>query len=268
MKTIEARFTLYAIGLFISSIIERFITVNIVDRAENPFYFHFLSVIILLFIFMLTTFGIKWFVGTRCITKLIHRKNYIGGRWVEIVVDNKGAFHHYNILDIDHGAYNISLVGTTFDKQLNYKYKFASLHATFEAGDILSYTYIQRDFADTAHLEMGMLQFFSHFTKQIPMEYFGNYRNATCIKEENGITTNEQEVFRLRGFKLEEEEVKRLKDANFDMLHDDINETLEKMDANVKQKIAKRRINSRTKIGKEELEKIMCKYRNFVCDDN
>jgi len=264
MKTIETRFTLYAVGLAISTIVERLITANIIDREESPIYFHVLSAIILIFLFILTTAGIKQLVENRHITRWIHRKNYIGGRWIEIVVDNNNQFHHYNILDIDHGAYSISLVGTTFDEQLNYKYKFASLHATLEPGDVLSYTYIQRDFADSAIIEMGMLQFFSHSTSKIPTEYFGSYRNITREKEEEGVVFTKQEVFNLRAFKLEEDEAKRLKNVDFDTLHDDAVKAIEHMSARAKKKLSKKRVK-KNQMSKVELECIMEKYKELVC---
>jgi hypothetical protein len=221
-KAIETRFLLYTILLGCSTIVERIITAFTIDadtRAEHEILFHTVSTFILLFLFILSVFGARKIVETEWMSRFLNKKRYIGGRWIEIVVDSSGKFHHYNVLDIHHGAYDISLEGTTFDGNLEYDYRFTSLHASLESGNILSYTFIQKEFAKKAILEMGSLEFFNHDTKSAPDEYFGNYIHQTDVDEhemsgaegERIVKSVEKEVLRLRGFRLTEIEEVALK---------------------------------------------------------
>ena len=153
----EARLAMYSIGLFFSSVLERIITYTIniylgsvfyMDLfSYNPIYYHTLSLIILIILFIVISSvlkpSIKRIVNTKFFGKINLGNEYIGGRWVELVLKGTVIFS-YCLLDITYNSGNLEIAGSNYNSDFRMTNRFFSKHVSFE-NYVLSYLYEEKD---------------------------------------------------------------------------------------------------------------------------
>ena len=145
-----------SVGLFASSAIERGITTYI-DRQLNlletsPALYHIISIFLLVVLFIATSRIIGLLIHWSFVSRLFFLFNsnkYIGGLWVEIVLqekDGQNVVDHYSVLTIDYDIDKISLEGETYTPNFGWLYNLNtkcssmsddnhSLHYIFECSD-------------------------------------------------------------------------------------------------------------------------------------
>ena len=117
-KIYERRWTIYTVGLVISSAIERFITIfGIRPIIEmNEIVYHTVSTIILGVLFIFTNILLKKLIDSNFITRRIHGDEYIGGSWVEFVRNvETNTLVYYCDIKIKYKEDKILVTGTNYD---------------------------------------------------------------------------------------------------------------------------------------------------------
>jgi len=183
-KMFNVRMAIFAIVLFVVSAVERLITFFIDDHFQigsETITYHVISIIILVVLFIVTTFALKPLVYSRIITKTALKKEYIGGRWVEIITYTDGdkvMLSHCSVVDI---KYEEDMIGT-FGKAFRYcNSRFESWYGFKTTKSVLDnyklhYTFIA-DGADVSYQNEGTLEF-EEKVKSRPTRFHGRFEDG------------------------------------------------------------------------------------------
>jgi hypothetical protein len=193
----ETRQLFYALGLIISSGIERIITTIIDSRLNfqqtNLLFYHLLSLTILVALFFMTNVMLKWLVNAKFLSKLVFGKEYIGGHWVEIVYDetapeNPEPFYFSNI-DIGYDIDRIFMSGTNYNLNYNFLYNWETESATM-SNYWLAYTFRTNDGTYTVQ-GLGNIMF--HKSLKTPSRYTGRFKkDGKQLRVEGFLITNKK----------------------------------------------------------------------------
>jgi hypothetical protein len=199
----QIRMLLYSVGLLLSSTIERAITNFINGQLKlfdtNPLLYHFLSIFILIFLFIFTNVVIKSFINRKFVSKRVFGKKYVGGHWIEIVYEvtnGKDVASHYCDLEIGYDIDKIYLSGTDYNSKFKFVYNLETESASMEN---YSLSYLFKCIAgEKTWKGFGTINFHKK-VKSSPDKYSGEYSD-----EEN-------RKFRVEGFFINDrEELKML----------------------------------------------------------
>jgi hypothetical protein len=198
---------LYSVGLLLSSTAERAITNFINGQLKlfdtNPLLYHFLSIFILIILFVFTNVVIKAFVNKEVLSKKVFGKKYVGGHWIEIVyeeIDGKDVASHYCDLEIGYDIDKIYLSGTDYDSNLKFMYNLETESASMENYS-LSYLFKCIDGEKTRN-GFGTINFHKKGMSK-PDKYSGKYRDENNRK------------FRVEGFLINDREELKMLNNNF-----------------------------------------------------
>jgi hypothetical protein len=173
-KIFDARLYVYSIGLIISSAVERIVTLVINkywQYSPESLSYHFLSLIILIVLFILTNILLKPLTKNKFITKLALGNRYVGGRWLEIVITKDNKVSHITKLDITYDNDEINIHGECHENW-RYKYDFDSVCVSMDHYEM---TYVFRAKEDgNIRDDMGHLRFEAAQTEK-PDKYFGHF---------------------------------------------------------------------------------------------
>jgi len=193
-KLYEARLFLYALGLLISSTIERFITNAINQRLELELVlYHTLSLFILTILFLTTNILLKLAIQSQFISKRIFGNKYVGGRWIEFIYNDQNEVIGYCDLDIVYDAGEMYMSGTNYDKNLKTINSFETKNLSMNHYD-LSYVFVTRE---GNKLWQGLGNFNFHRNSSAPPKrYSGQFtENGKQFKIE-GVLINEKSALK------------------------------------------------------------------------
>lgn len=159
-KVNGTRLYVYSIGLIISSALERTITFFLDKFLDlNSVIYHVLSLIILVFLFILTNIIIKPLANTKFITKIALGKYYIGGFWLEIVINENNEISHITKINISYDLDEIKIHGNCF-KSFQHAYFFDSICSKMDMDKYqLSYYFIAEEGNANPRKDVGYLCF-------------------------------------------------------------------------------------------------------------
>lgn len=179
MKRIfQARLYFYSVGLIISSAIERIITSIINDHFHlNSISYHVFSMITLIISFIIINILLKSFIHKDIVSQWTLGKEYIGGRWIEIVLTEKNEISHITKMDISYDVENIKIQADTYCyKTGKHLYDFHSVCASYdEVGHKLTYGFIAEEKGKKRH-DIGVLTFESTARNKLN-KYHGSYKD-------------------------------------------------------------------------------------------
>jgi len=204
-KLFEMRLTLYSVGLFLSSALERVIT-NYMEKQlklfENyPLLYHFVSIILLIFFFVITNVVIHILINSKWISKKVFGRKFVGGHWIEIVfraTNNEAT--HYCDLEIGYDIDKIYLSGTDYDPNYTFMYNLETESATMENYG-LSYIYKCIGGKDNRK-GYGTLAFHKKASSS-PDRYTGRYSG------------DDNEQYIVEGFLISDKKILKALDQNF-----------------------------------------------------
>ncbi|MCL2257412.1 MAG: hypothetical protein FWC14_04335 [Candidatus Bathyarchaeota archaeon] len=209
LKMYESRLLLNALGLLISSCIERIITFFITTQMVlEPLIYHVISLVLLVVLFFGTNILLKRIMISDFMCRKMLGKEYIAGRWIEMTysVEKKDNVEKndnigYCCLDI---AYEkdgrLTIIATNYDLDLNTNYKFNSKETSFEKY-ILDYMYTRYKHDGTRTPDWGTI-FFQPNTESPPTFYTGTFKR-------------DNEPYRFTGFLIKDKNDLKLLDKDF-----------------------------------------------------
>ena len=151
----QMRLLVYSMGLLLSSALERIIT-SLINTQFNlfensPLLYHFLSVFILVVMFIFTNVFLQSFINRKWVSKKVFGNNFVGGYWFEIVFEEthgKDEISHYCFLEIGYDIDKIYLSGTDYDKDFKFMYNLETESASMK-NHCLSYLFTCADGAQS-----------------------------------------------------------------------------------------------------------------------
>ena len=191
MKDIHRmRLTAYAIVLTAVSAFERFVTYCMNQQTQMyqnfPLLYHLISLVLLLCLFVLSSYWVPWIVHRERLSKWWCGTKYVGGTWVEIVTKNE-KIDHYSILRISYDVDKICLEGETYRFQCNLHNDGNSLVPYYsikpvcssmdEEGLAFTYVFERRDYDNGSMiLDHGIIDFENTAgSNTSPNTYHGKY---------------------------------------------------------------------------------------------
>ena len=199
-KLYEARLFLYALGLLISSGLERFITNAINQRLKLELVlYHTLSLFILITLFVTTNLLLKFVIQSKFVSRKIFGNKYVGGRWIEFVYDDQNEITGYCDLDIVYDAGEIYISGTNYDKNLKTTNCFETKNLSMNNYD-LSYVSVSRE---GSKLWQGLGNFNFHRNSSAPPKRY------------SGQFTENERQFRIEGVLINDKAMLKKLDCHF-----------------------------------------------------
>ena len=132
-KLYETRLLIYSFGLLLSSVAEKFITSAIIEPLNlDVILANTLSLIVLMTLFIVINVVLKWIIFSSFMSKKVFGKEYIEGRWIEFIYNEKKKITRYCDVHISYYEDTIRLSGTNYDKDFNEINSFKSKSALME----------------------------------------------------------------------------------------------------------------------------------------
>jgi len=171
-KLYDIRLRIYAIILPISAIIERFVKNFIDDRVKLGNILSFaLSLFLLVLLFFIFDIALKYIVNSKLLTKAIYGKQYVGGRWIEIIREEKNNTIIYCDLHIIYKKDKTYILGTSYNGDFSYRNTFET-EVSFIDNYNLSYLY-ESAVGDKLNLGVGYVNFRKN--SNAPPNWFFSY---------------------------------------------------------------------------------------------
>ena len=193
-KLYEERLLLYALGLLISSVMERFVTNALNEKLQlELILYHTMSLVILAILFVSTNIVLKIIIQSKFVSKIIFGNKYIGGRWFEFIYNDKNEIKGYCDLDIIYDSGEMYMSGTNYDKNFKTINSFETKSLSMNNYD-LSYVFVTRE-GDKLWQGLGNFNFHRNSSAP-PRRYSGQFSENSQQYRIEGILINDKYVIR------------------------------------------------------------------------